>query len=194
MNQSNVSGEGAGVTDQDWVRRAQRGEADAVGHLYDAHHQALFRYVWSRIGERALAEDITGEVFMRMISALPRYRLSAAPFRAWLYQIARNLLVDHYRKTGDHVNIPLQEVDLAGSAMVDLTVSVEEQLTLERVHQALARLEATQREVVTLRFLSGLSLQEVAAVLNKSENAVKALQHRGLTALRQALAPEQVVS
>lgn len=88
--------------------------------------------------------------------------------------------------------LPLQQVDLVGSATVDMTTVVEEQLTLERVHQALARLDATQREVVTLRFLSGLSLQEVAATLGKSEMAVKALQHRGLAALRQALAQEQV--
>jgi RNA polymerase sigma-70 factor (ECF subfamily) len=192
MNQSNSTGAGAGVTDQDWVRRAQRGDADAIGQLYDAHHQALFRYVWSRVGERALAEDLTGEVFMRMLSALPRYRETAAPFRAWLYQIARNLLVDHYRQTGNRMNIPLGQVEMVGSAMMDLTTLVEQQLTLERVQQALARLEATQREVVTLRFLSGLSLQEVASVLGKSENAVKALQHRGLATLRQVLAQEQV--
>ncbi len=192
MNPFDATGESSGIADQDWVRRAQRGDADAVGHLYDAHHQALFRYVWSRLGERALAEDITGEVFMRMLSALPRYRVSAAPFRAWLYQIARNLLIDHYRRTGDHVALPLQQVDLVGSAAVDMTTLVEEQLTLERVHQALARLDATQREVVTLRFLSGLSLQEAAALLGKSEMAVKALQHRGLAALRQALVQEQV--
>jgi RNA polymerase sigma-70 factor (ECF subfamily) len=194
MNRSNGTGGGVEVTDQDCVRRAQRGDLDAIGHLYDTHHQALFRYVWSRVGERALAEDLTGEVFMRMLGALPRYRASAAPFRAWLYQITRNLLVDHYRKTGNHLNIPLEQVEMVRSATLDLTTIVEQQLTLEGVQQALARLEATQREVVTLRFLSGLSLREVASVLGKSESAVKALQHRGLTGLRQALAPDQVAS
>jgi RNA polymerase sigma-70 factor (ECF subfamily) len=194
MNRSNTTGEDARAADQVWVGRAQRGDADAIGQLFDAHHQALFRYVWSRVGERALAEDLTGDVFMRMLSALPRYQVSGAPFRAWLYQIARNLLIDHYRKTGNRMNIPLQQVETVGDAMMDLSTVVEQQLTLEGVQQALARLEATQREVVTLRFLSGLSLREVAAVLGKTESAVKALQHRGLTALRQALAQEQVAS
>ena len=192
MKQFSATGESPELTDQDCVKRAQQGDSAAAGQLYDAHHQALFRYVWSRVGERALAEDLTGEVFMRMLSALPRYRVSAAPFRAWLYQIAHNLVIDHYRKAGNHVNLPLQQVDMVGSAVMDMTASVEEQLTLERVHQALAGIDVTQREVVTLRFLSGLSLQEVAAALGKSENAVKALQHRGLSALRQALTQEQV--
>ena len=71
--------------------------------------------------------------------------------------------------------------------MNDLSLTVEHQLTMERVHQALARLDEAQREVVSLRFLSGLSLQEVAAALGKTENSVKALQHRGLAALRRAL-------
>src|SRR5512135_3869303 len=116
MKLNGVTGEDPGVTDQDWVKRAQQGDAAAVGQLYDAHHPALFRYIWSRVGEQALAEDLTGEVFMRMLSALPRYHMSAAPFRAWLYQIAHNLLIDHYRKAGNHVNLPLQQVDRVGRA------------------------------------------------------------------------------
>ena len=90
------------------------------------------------------------------------------------------------------MTIPLQQVEMVGNAMMDVATIVEQQLTREGVHKALAHLEPAQREVVTLRFLSGLSLRESASVLGKSENAVKALQHRGLTALRQALAREQV--
>ncbi len=171
----------------DLVTRAQGGDAEAIGQLYDQHHEALFRYVWARVGERPLAEDLTGEVFMRMLNALPRYRAAAAPFRAWLYQIASNLLVDHYRKMSRQSLAPLHEAERNSAGLNDVTALVEQQLTLERVHQALARLDETQREVVTLRFLSGLSLQEVASALGKTENAVKALQHRGLMALREML-------
>jgi len=171
----------------DLVTRAQGGDAEAIGQLYDQHHEALFRYIWARVGERPLAEDLTGEVFMRMLNALPRYRATAAPFRAWLYQIARNLLVDHYRKMSGQIMAPLREAETTGAEAGDVTALVEQRLTLERVHQALARLDETQCEVVTLRFLSGLSLQEAAAALGKTENAVKALQHRGLMALREML-------
>jgi RNA polymerase sigma-70 factor, ECF subfamily len=171
------------------VARAQTGEADAIGHLYDQHQAEIFRYLWARVGERALAEDLTGEVFMRMLTGLPGYRPSAAPFRAWLYQIARNLLIDHYRKTGKRTMVSLQQSETVKDHSPDLVTLVDQRLTMERVHRALTGLDAAQRDVVTLRFLSGLSLQEVAQTLGKTENAVKALQHRGLAALRQALHP-----
>ncbi len=178
--------------DADLVTRAQNSDMQALGALYDQHHEALFRYLWARVGDRQLAEDLTGEVFLRMLGALPRYRASAAPFRAWLYQIARNLLVDHYRKTKGRVVVALQQAEEIGDGRVDLSAVAEQHLTLERVHQALAHLDEAQREVVTLRFLSGLSLQETAAVVEKTEAAVKALQHRGLAALRQKLAQSEV--
>jgi RNA polymerase sigma-70 factor (ECF subfamily) len=177
--------------DADLVTRAQSGDMQALGALYDQHHEALFRYLWARVGDRQLAEDLTGEVFLRMLGALPRYRASAAPFRAWLYQIARNLLVDHYRKTKGRDVVALQQAEQIGDGRGDLGAVVEQRLTLERIHRALAHLDEAQREVVTLRFLSGLSLQQTAAVVEKTEAAVKALQHRGLAALRQELAPSE---
>ncbi|MGQ0600154.1 MAG: RNA polymerase sigma factor [Anaerolineales bacterium] len=172
------------------VVRAQRGDVDAIGALYDQHQNAIFRYLWARLGERQLAEDLTGDVFMRMLGALPNYR-PTAPFRAWLYRIARNLLVDHYRK---HAQTPLslQHAEAQAAPEADPVTLAQHTLTVERLHRALAQLDEAQREVVTLRFLSGLSLQETAAALEKTEAAIKALQHRGLAALRQALAEEEV--
>lgn len=169
------------------VNRAQTGEAEAIGRLYDQHQAEIFRYLWARVGERSVAEDLTGEVFMRMLTGLPTYRPSAAPFRAWLYQIARNLLIDHYRKFGTRTMDSLHQVETISDDTPDLVTMLDQRLTMERVHRALARLDEAQREVVTLRFLSGLSLQEVAQTVGKTENAVKALQHRGLAALRQIL-------
>lgn len=169
------------------VTRAQTGEADAIGRLYDQHQTEIFRYLWARVGERSVAEDLTGEVFMRMLTGLPGYRPSAAPFRAWLYQIARNLLIDYYRKTSKRKMISLQQVETVGDGAPDMVTMLDQRLTMERVHRALTRLDDAQREVVTLRFLGGLSLQEVAQTLGKTENAVKALQHRGLATLRHVL-------
>lgn len=176
------------------VTRAQTGEADAIGRLYDQHHTEIFRYLWARVGERAVAEDLTGEVFMRMLTGLSGYRASAAPFRAWLYQIARNLLIDHYRKTGRRTLVSLQQAETVKDDTPDMVTIVDQRLTMERVHYALTRLEQAQREVVTLRFLSGLSLQEVAQTLGKTENAVKALQHRGLATLRHVLSQAEAIS
>jgi RNA polymerase sigma-70 factor (ECF subfamily) len=173
------------------VARAQRGDPQALGALYDDHHQALFRYFWSKVGSRELAEDLTADVFMRMLTALPRYHDTGAPFRAWLYGIARHRLVDHYRKQGQRDFVGLEHAEIVDeSGPNDPLMLTEHRLSMEHLQQALTRLSEPQREVVTLRFLSGLSLHEVAQVVNKSEQAVKALQHRGLAALRLALARE----
>lgn len=178
------------MSDAQRVAAAQRGDMQALGALYDQHQDAIFRYLWARLGERPLAEDLTGEVFTRMLTALPNYR-PEAPFRAWLYRIARNLLFDHYRRQ-PRAPLPLHSAEAHSAPDADPVTLAEATLTVERLHRALAALEENQRDVVTLRFLSGFSLQETAAALNKTEAAIKALQHRGLAALRLALSAEQV--
>ena len=111
--------------DADLVRRAQAGDVAAVGDLYDRHHKAIFRYVQSRVHGKDLAEDLTGEIFTRMVANLPDYRPMGVPFRAWLYRIAHNLVVDHYRKEGGQVLVPLDHADgLAGEEILTLHLLV----------------------------------------------------------------------
>jgi len=175
------------VDDKVLVKEAQGGNVDAIGDLYDRHHTQMFRYVWSRVGERPLAEDLTGELFTRMVTHLDSYRDQNVPFRAWLYRIARNLIADHYREEGNRRTVPLNdaaEVPAGGRGPVAV---VEHQLTMAGVEHALANMDPVQREVVVLRFIVGLPLQEVAHALDKSVAAVKSLQHRGLKSLRVAL-------
>jgi RNA polymerase sigma-70 factor (ECF subfamily) len=181
------------LSETEVVARAQRGEAEAAGLLYEAHQAAIFRYLWLRLGERETAEDLTGEVFIRMLEALPRYRPSATPFRGWLYRIARNLAIDHgrhARRAGGAAPASLETVPVDVHPVGDPAHQTEQKLSLEALRAALAGLEAGQREVVTLRFLSGLSLRETAVVVDKTEAAVKALQHRGLAALNHCLNQE----
>jgi RNA polymerase sigma-70 factor, ECF subfamily len=175
-------------SDAELITRAQRGEVNAIGGLYDRHRESIFRYLWIRLDDRQLAEDLTGDVFMRMLSALPRYHMKGLPFRAWLYRIAHNLLVDYFRKMNHQATLPLDAVEEQG-AEDDPGRTVEQILLSERLQVALLRLEPTQCEVVVLRFLAGLSLQETALALGKTEAAIKALQHRGLSGLRHALEP-----
>lgn len=178
--------------DSKLVALAQGGNVDAIEALYDRHRASIFRYVWSRVGNRHSAEDLTGDVFLRMLAALPAYRTTEMPFRAWLYRIAHNLLVDHFRRENKRVFVPLNTVDEWDAGGNDPSSTVEHKLDSERVRQALTRIDPSHREVVVLRFLCELSLEEVALILGKTEAAVKSLQHRGLAALRQALVQEQV--
>ncbi len=175
----------------DLVRRARGGDVNAIGALYDQHHERIFRYLWLRVNDTNLAEDLTGDVFMRMVSALPRYQPIGMPFRAWLYRIAHNLLVDHWRKPGNCEPVPLDSIE-EQSDDCDPGSDVDRKLLVDRLSRALAQLEPNQHEVVVLRFVMGMSLQEVAQAVGKTEGAVKSLQHRGLAALRRALEPEPV--
>lgn len=173
--------------DADLVKRAQGGDVSAVGELYDHHHESVFRYVRSRVCDQGLAEDLTDEIFTRMVAGLPGYRLRGSPFRAWLYRIARNLVVDHYRKEGGCPSVPLYHAENKSETESNPASVIEHKLALEKVQHALNGLDPAQQEVVVLRFLLGLSLREVAQTLGKTVAAVKSLQHRGLKALRIAL-------
>ncbi|MBE2221721.1 MAG: sigma-70 family RNA polymerase sigma factor [Anaerolineae bacterium] len=173
--------------DNELVKRAQQGDITAIGALYDRHQMHIFRFVWSRVGNQQLAEDLTGETFTRMVSGLSGYKINETPFRAWLYRIARNLVTDEFRKRQGKTAVPLQDVETMISFETNPDIVAENNLTLATVQEALAALDPTQREVVELRFLAGYSLQEVAETLDYSVAAVKSHQHRGLKALRAAL-------
>lgn len=170
-------------TDTDLVLEAQSGDASAAGQLYDRNHLAIFRYIYARTSHRQVAEDLTGEVFTRMVRHLPEYEERGIPFRAWLYRIAGNLVKDHYR-SNEKVPLPISVAEEVTAPVTSPDSVVEQTLTLASVQQALATIDETQRDVVILRFLAGMSLKEVAATLDRSVGAVKSLQHRGLAALR----------
>lgn len=169
------------------ISLAQQGNDEAIGALYDAHCLAVLRYFQARLGHRPTAEDLTGEVFRRMLTGLPRYRAIDLPFRAWLFRIAHNLLVDLYRRENGRTMVPLAEVENVSDGEADPVSTVEHKLTMEHAYQALSELEPPQRDVLALRFLSGLSLKETALALSRTEDAIQALQRRGLMALRLSL-------
>lgn len=176
------------IQDSALVERAKTGDSQAVGKLYDQHYQPIFRFIWSRVSDQATAEELTGELFIRMVANLPQYQSSGAPFRAWLYRIARNLIADHYRKHGGWQLVDIAEtVHISADEEEDPMRLIAKKMTIEQVRQALKQIDSAQREVVELRFLVGLSIKEAAETVDKTVAAVKTLQHRGLKALRDAL-------
>jgi RNA polymerase sigma-70 factor (ECF subfamily) len=175
------------VESGDLIRRAQNGDRSAFRELYLRHHEQIYRFIWSRVHDPAQADDLTGEVFLRMVASFSGYQDRLLPFRAWLYRIARNLIIDAYRKEQHRAAVPLED---AAADLVEAETPetlAERALIFERVKQALERLALDQREIIELRFLAGLSLQEVAFTVDKSVLAVKGLQHRGLESLRDTL-------
>lgn len=149
------------------------------GKLYDTFAPKIYRYIFHRLGDQAVAEDLTGEVFVRFL----RVRPWPDNIQAFLYRMAHNLMVDYLRH--QRPTQPLDEEWLASEDdPAQLAATALEQA---RVRRALLHLTPDQQQALTLRFLEGLSTAEVAAIMGKAEGAIKGLQHRGLQALRDLL-------
>ncbi len=170
---------------------AQQGDSDATGELYEAHRQSVFRYLYYRTGDTQVADDLTSEVFLRMIRALNGYKVQEVAFQAWLFQIAHNLLNDHYRKMTVRNHVTLEE-NLMDDPINPRTRPVERRLNSVSLRKALDLLSIEQRDVIVLRFITGMPISEVAQTLNKSEDAVKGLQRRALANLRGVLSDWEI--
>ena len=168
------------------IQKAQKGDVDMIGSLYERFHTSVFRYLYYRVGDRETAEDLTSEVFVRMLRFLSGFRPPSASFQAWLFQIARNLAADHFRKTNAQDHVELEENLIPGNDYTD--TAADRALTSEGLRKALLKLNDEQRDVIILRFVAGMPIAEVAQSLNKSEDAVKGLQRRALISLRGILA------
>lgn len=169
------------------LRQAQQGDTQALAAIYDRYHDPLYAYIYRRVGEVEVARDLTGELFRRFLEALRRGNGPDQHLRAWFYRAAHNLVVDYYRRQQHRQHLPLQEEVLA--APENPAAAAEVAVEAARVRQALQQLTADQQQVLALKFLQGLSNEEVAAVMEKPVGAVKALQHRGLKALQRQLLP-----
>ena len=178
------------LDDMELVERAQSGNIAAVGELYDRHRPQIFRYIRFRVANVQVAQDLTGEVFLRMVDHLPKFQPRGVPFSAWLYRIARNLIIKQGQKESKQPIVSLEYANNVGQNSNNPALVVERQLEMEWVLQGLERIDEIQREVIILRFIVGLSLKETAQVLEKTVAAVKTWQHRGILALQTALAYE----
>jgi len=162
------------------VQRACQMERAAIGDLYRRHVQAIYRYIYYRVGDAHTAEDLTAEVFVRAIEGLPTYEPRGVPFVAWLYRIAQARVADYFRREQRAKTVTLKE-DLA-SAEDSLLVKIERSLYQEELRTVINKLTPVQQQVIILKFIEGLSNAEVAQILGKTEGAVKSLQHRALAA------------
>ena len=161
------------------VERARRGDGEAFGRLYDHYQASVFRVIYAQTRSRVLAEDLTADTFFRALRGIEGFKLEPELFQAWLFRIARNLVIDHVKARRNRVeqahDMSLYE-DLADDTDTELMALLER----ERVRTGLADLPASQRRVIELRFLGELSISEVADLLDTTEGAVKQLQYRGL--------------
>jgi RNA polymerase sigma-70 factor (ECF subfamily) len=164
------------------VRLSQQGDREMFARLYNAYMERIYRYVYFRVADENLAEDITSQVFLKVWEKLNTYEAGQSPFMAWLYRIAHNAVIDHYRSK--KASVSLEEADLVEMSHAD---DVDEKLDLqiqsEELREALQELTEEQQQVLILKFVGGLSTTEIARQLGKQQGAVRALQMRGLQGL-----------
>jgi RNA polymerase sigma-70 factor (ECF subfamily) len=169
------------------VARAQEGDRDALEELYLEHFDRVYSYLHMTVGNRHVAEDLTTQTFLRMLESIARFRWGSAPFSAWLFRIAHNLAMDHFRSRRRWQ--PEEEVPEPAGAVES---SAEEQairaLSSQSMFDLIDELSSEQRHVLILKFVFDFSNAEAASVLDKTEGAVKSLQHRALASLQKHIA------
>jgi len=175
---------GRSFDDEPIVMRVKKGDAEAFGILYERYAEAIFRYFYSPLTNRQDAEDLTEEIFMRSWRALPRYDERGLPFSAFLFRVARNSLIDHYRQRKDSQSIDDLEFQ---SHQQGPEEAVYQNIEQHELKEKITQLREDYRNVVIFRFLSGLSPEETAQVMQRSVGAVRVLQHRALGALKELL-------
>ena len=170
------------------VRRAQQRDQMALTQLYEENFDKIYRYIVLKIGDRTEAEDMTQQVFLNALKSISSFKWKGMHFSAWLFRIAHNQIVDHFRKKSRRATVPLDESLAAGDS--DPRQMAEQKMEIEQLALATQKLTKAQQEVISLRFAGELSVAEVARVMGKSEGAVKALQHSAIAALRKLMLVE----
>lgn len=168
------------------VDAARTGDEAALAELYNLYFPRVYRYILARVGNPYDAEDLTEEVFLRVLDAIERFQWREAPFSAWLFRIAHNAVISQRRKDGARGrSSPLSEalpVDSQGPEEM-----VENRLALNEIMRAAQTLPEAQRQVIGLRFAAGLTVAETAMAMGKGEGNVKVIQHKAIAKLREML-------
>ncbi|MEK7608843.1 MAG: sigma-70 family RNA polymerase sigma factor [Patescibacteria group bacterium] len=169
------------------IARAIEGESSAFGLLYDYYQPKIYRFAVLRTGRREEAEDLTHQVFLHAWQRVGEYQFLGFPFSSWLYRIARNAIIDHYRTRREASSV--EDVDL--QSHTNLERDTDMLLQMDRVRKAIASMRDEHQEVIIMRFVEELSIKEVADALDKTEGAVKLLQHRAMRELQRTLDVER---
>lgn len=175
------------ANEEELLAAAMQYSEAALGELYDRYEAKIYSYIYRRTGDQVLSEDMTAQVFLKMLESIRDRKAWHSSFSGWLYRIAHNLVIDHYRRRDRHSSVDLEDAPTVAADIEDPVETAEMNIDAERLRAAIRRLTDEQAEVVSLRFLEGYSIAEVAAMTNRTEGAIKALQYRAVATLRTLL-------
>jgi RNA polymerase sigma-70 factor (ECF subfamily) len=168
-------------TDDAALVEAAKSDPCAFGDLYERYYLRIYRYIFHRVGNTTDAEDVTAQVFMKALEALPSYRTNRNGFGPWIFRIARNAVVDHYRRQRKQQSLDWFEHE---SGNVDPVADVLGNEQRQELHALMEHLSPDQRDVVLMRYAGDMSYADIAATLKKNEAAIRMLLHRGLRKLK----------
>lgn len=172
--------------EQNLVEAARKGDPEAFGALYDHYLPKIYRFVLIKVSHKEQAEDLTHQTFLKAWEKVDTYKHQGYSFGSWLYQIARNNVIDHYRKGGDQVDI--EDVSPEDLGITDsLVAEVEIKIKWDEILGAIKGLSDVEQDVLMMRFIEDMPHKEVAEAVDKSESAVKVIQHRALKKLKKTL-------
>ena len=175
--------------EKEFLRQGKKGNKQAIAALYDLHYQAIYRYVFYRVSDQTSAEDLTAEVFIRMIRKLPSYKDRGKPLLAWLYTIARNLVIDHHRSLEKDNHLPIKDQVISDETPGPVQ-QIQKHQEEECFQMALERLPESQRLILVYRFIEEYPTTKILELLGRSDRAMRSLQHRALRSLDKALLEE----
>jgi|SRR3989344_3513050 len=168
------------------IRQAQQGNPEYFGMLYDHYLTPIYRFVFLKIGTKAETEDLVHEIFLSAWKNIEDYDHLGFPFSSWLYQIARHKVIDHYRTKKNNLNI--ENVSEENLKVVNIIENeLDKNLDLNKIKDAIKQLNEDQQNVLIMRFVEDLSYEEISAVLDKSEGAIRLIQHRAIQSLKQII-------
>lgn len=176
------------LNEQILIYQIKRGHTDSFAPIYDHYVQKIYRFVYLKVPSPEDAQDLTAETFLKTWQYIKDTRVIGS-LQAVIYKIARNVVVDFYRKRGTVMVESLEETEIVIADRVDLTL--EEKMTLKNdmalVEKSLRELKDTYREIIVLHYLNDLSLKEIAKIVDRSPGAVRVMLHRGIKALKTKL-------
>ena len=174
------------MTERELIQKAQNGESEAFGELYDQYVNRIYRFVFIKVASRPNAEDLTHQIFLAAWQNIQNFQFQGFPFSSWLYKIAANTVIDFYRTRKQEESIEFIAED-ALSEFPEFAKKIDEAAEIKTVKNALQKLEPDQQTVLIMKFVDEFSNKEIAEILGKSEGAVRVTQHRALKRLKNFL-------
>lgn len=170
--------------EKQYIQEAKKGNKEAFGALYDHYLPQIYRFILFKVNGKDEAEDLTHEVFLSAWKNMPSYRMKGFPFSSWLYQIARNAVIDSYRTAKHHVQIEMVDennLQTVPSGEYEINLVLE----MEKARKCIAQLRPDYQDLIVMRFIEEMPNDEIAATLDKSEGAVRLMQHRAIKELKE---------